>query len=739
MKKTSKISVVLIALTLLISSFAVFASADDSVADAYDYKSVLEYYEAGYYLNATFNDAATLDDAFADSSEDFGVSGKVSYVNNSDGTATMQSLSPLYLDIATKSSVSFGINTKLKLDSSTMSSIALRLHSVKRSDSTDEVIKVFEITPSAVIVYKETVDSVPSYDSIEYAVEDGVFAIEFFFDKTEASEVITLTITPASEGAEAKSITLDVDGFGFKAIDLSTVSVTMDYCEIYKGSFVRKLSGSQADIAKHLNKLVSLYNANPAGEHAFKYLEVAAKVFVEYGFNDESTVAAAKTAVETVAPEYAKRYVEGASAIKSDLDYHVRLDYVNSLVPYDTFLESMKNGYSDVDIKQTAEAIAAANALVDTEFASLAKAKEDTLYTCEEVYKISNVYVADYTSLKQAYDAVSAHPICKTYYDDEYTLEKVVEAARYAEAIVSEFKKKDSMATIFTTNVPVMCDTAKPFGERYAAYVLARDNKFTDTTYNAYLENTTIEKLVADFETVLPEISVAEDYAEEFLLKIQEADVTASYAVKIIALDAAEPYIADVERGYPGVKEAIDKYYALRQDINNRFETAKKYINAVLDVQAATTIEEKVRLIGVAKAYAAFGADVSIEVTDMSITVTQANIILSNEESALLLVQAHVDSYISTVNSIATKADMQAKRAAISRALALQVGVDTTADGVAAANETLQAAIAAYNAEVKAANALSSECNNLAMETVSRTIPTVTIAQIVAIVKKFFD
>ena len=58
---------------------------------------------------------------------------------------------------------------------------------------------------------------------------------------------------------------------------------------------------------------------------------------------------------------------------------------------------------------------------------------------------------------------------------------------------------------------------------------------------------------------------------------------------------------------------------------------------------------------------------------------------------------------------------------------------------VVAANTALDAAIASYNAKVSAANATAAECNNAAVAVVEKTTLTKTTAEIVAIIKKYFE
>ncbi len=744
MKKISKISVVLLTITLLISSFAIFASAETANAED-DYKAVLEYYEAGYFLNATFDDVTNFErqsafdsEAFADSTEAFKASGKVAYINNTDGTATMRSLSPVYFDVTVAAPISLGVNTKIKFEEANASSFSISIHSNEKSSISNESVKLFEITPDAVNVYQGTESGKDIYAPIDGLVPGtSAFDIEFFYNINVNAVSITLNITP--EASDTVSVTISDPSISCMIFELGFQNITMDYCEIYTGSFVRNLNGNEAEIVAMLNDLIALYNNATDKDDAFKYLEVAAKVIVNYGFSYESFNDNAAIVIDTVAPVYAAEYVNIADSISSENSYYDALSLVESSVLYKEFLDALAAMSYEAELGKSDEEISTATDAIAAEFARLEKAKADTLIAYDVVHTIPSIYVADYATLREAALILMEYTICETYFDDNHSQEEIALAVKSANAIITEYSNKDTAAKNFVENVPIMCDVTKTFADRYAAYVIAKDNLFKDSTYDDYADGISIESLYLSYEDAEQVLKVSASYAEEFLWKMNEASLTQSYSVRIIALDAAAPYVDSVERGYPGVKEALDKYYALRYDVDKKFEIARNYINAVLAINNAETMEEKVRAIEVAKAYAALGADVSLDIKDMDITVIEANIILSNEESAISLVQAHVSSYISVVNSIASKATLAEKRTAINRALELGVGVDTTADGVSAATNALNDAIVAYNNEVKAANAVASECNNFALETLSRTIPTERVAQVVAIVKKFFD
>lgn len=741
MKKFRKALVALLALALVASCSSMLAFADGEQSSAFEYETVLEYYESETYLNATFDGSSNLNSALSDSSDSFSAVGKVSYVANSNGTATMRSLAPLYFDINTDKAVPFGANMKLSLDSAS-SVVSLRLNSSKRTNSNNDVLKLFEITQTAVSVFDGTENGVPKYknvtlDGSDYAVGNAMFSIDLFLDTADAEDVAYLTVT--ADGKTSVSAEIKTGDFAFKAFDISSNYVTMDYCEIYQGSFARKLNDNKDDIVTLLNGIVAEYNKDTSNALAFDYLETVAKVVITYGFDDSRIADSARTALNVVAPVYAKTYNDGVAALDTSLAYNETLEAINELAYYGEFIDALStSAYSaieGIDYSKVSEN----KQKIDSEIARLAKAKEDTLISYSAVLSISNIYATSYADLKAVYDIVKEHPICETYSDDLYSQDSVALAYRFSNAIVTEFEKKDASAKAFINAVPVMANENLSFADRYEAYSIAKANKFSDTTYNAYLEGTTIENVIAKYDSVCADIQIVAEYAEEFLVKVKEAYLTSSYAVKIAALDVAALYIDDVERGYPGVPESIELYNTLRQDIADRIEATRNYINAVLAVMAAETVDEKKAAIEIAEAYAVLGSNVTVEITDMELTVTEANVILSNETSKILLGEATVNAYKQLVDSISEIVDVSARRTAINNALALKESVDQNAVGVAAANLVLDEAIADYNADVDAANSKSAEDNTLALNTISATAPTVSVAQVVAIIKKFFE
>lgn len=764
MKNTRKILILLLMVAMSFACLSVFAYAAEATptADqlAYEaalanHKKVLEYYEAGYYLNADFDDDADFGAALSDATDEFALTvGGAFEATLADGAANVSSVNQTYFDFAPEAIGSFGIKARVKVDAS--SSLSLFLHSSKRG-SIGEYLRMFSISNGNIsheLDYKG--DAIAYKSSASAVAADTYFELDFFLEKQATQNVITLVVTPEGGAAERFSYAYDntvtdfLNGkFDFKTFYLATDGATIDYMQVYKGSFMRDLDNSKNVklIADAISAIAADYNAYNAkvDSKAYELCEIASALVVTYGYDpssltDETLVdsvkAFAKTAVDTVAPVYAAAYADGVKGINTELAYYDRLDHIASIATYSNFLNNLKGSdYSEVDGIDY-DAIDADIAKVDAEVALLEKAKADTIAAFTAAVKIPNVYLAKYADYREAYDVLNAHPICATYYDEERSADAVNLASKVANVILAEYPVLDKRASEFAKNVAIAGDATLTYAERYAAFTVAKANVFTDESYDAYLEGTTVAQLLAAYDAINAGFSASVKNAEEFLSRIDQAAKTPSYSVKIVALDEAATYIDTVERGYPGVTDALALYEVLRKDISDKITATKNYIQSVIDVQLATTVAAKKTAIAKAKELAVLGSDVSVEITDFDITVTQANVILSDEEAVIVLAETKVANFIAAANSLASITDRKELKAAIVRANALKDGVDLTAAGVADAVAKLEAAIAAFNDAVNAANAAAKEARALTVSTLGASVPTQRVAEVVAIIKK---
>lgn len=767
MKNTRKILILLLLIAMSFACFSVFAYAAEATpsedqlkyeAALATHKKVLEYYEAGYYLNADFDDAADFNAALSDATDEFALTvGGAFEATLADGAANVSSVSNTYFDFVPDTAASFGIKAKVKVTAD--SSFSLFLHSSKRG-SVGEYLRLFAVSDGKIAHELDYKGDTISYKTSTSAVAaDTYFDIDFFLDKQANQNVITLIVTPDNGVAETFTYSYDntstdfLNGkFDFKSFYLATDGATIDSLQVYKGSFMRDLdNGNNVKIiADAIVAIANDYNtySTKVNSKAYELCEIVADLVVTYGYDPsgltdtalvDSVKTFAQTCVNTVAPVYAEAYANGVNNINVELAYYDRLTHVESIAVYSDFLNNLKDSdYSEVDGIDY-DAIAADSAKVEAELATLEKAKEDTIAAFAAAVNIPNVYLATYADYREAYDVLKAHPICATYYDEQRSAEAVNLASKVANVILAEYPVIDKKASAFAENVVIANDQTKSYAERYAAYTIAKANVFTDASYDAYLDGTTVAELLAAYDNATLTFSASVEAAEEFLSKIDQAAKTPSYSVKLVALDEAAAYIDTVERGYPGVTEAIELYNALRKDISDKIEATKLYIQSVIDVQNAATVAEKKAAIAKAKELAVLGNDVSVEIADFDITVTQANVILSDEESAIVLAETKVANFIAATNALDSITDRKALKAAIARASALKAGADVTAAGVADASAKLDAAIAAFNAAVNAANTAGKETAILTVSVLGASVPTQRIGEVIAIIKKFYE
>ncbi len=775
MKSTRKILIVLLALaiSLAFSSVLVFA-ADAPLTDsenAYNaalakHEKVLEYYEAGYYLNADFDDATDLSSALSDASEEFSFANGGAFefeLDEENGSAHFSSINNSYFDFNPETPQSFGIKARLKIAAGT--SFSLSVHSSRRG-AAGESLRLFSISEGSISYKLDCEGDVPKYLSKPSKVKaDTYFNLEFFLTKSSNRDIVVFTVTPENEEAETFGYAVDdeyvydntttdfLNGkFKFNSFYLTAKDATFDLLQVYKGSFIRDVdNANNVDvIANSIKDIETDYNiyANKLAGQASELLDIVAALVVTHGYDCSSignqelkkqVSDFAQLAVNSVTPGYVDAYANGVAEIDKNAAYYDRIAHLETISIYSDFLTRLQSSaFSNVEGVNYDE-IAANVAMVKEEEAALIKAKNDTIEAVAAAVLIPDVYSASYKDYKEVYETLLNHPICTTYYDDELSPETVNLARKVANVILAEYPKLNLRAEAFVTNVPIASNSSLDFAEKYAAFLIAKENLFKDTSYNEYLEGTTIEELIEDFATAEAALSGPASYAEEFLSKIDDALRTSSYSVKTIALAEAKTYIDDVEIGYPGVLEAINLYNTITKELSDKAEATRKYIQAVIDVQNATSVADKKKAIEIAKALAITGSDVSVEVEDLDITVTQANVILSNEESVILLSETAVANYVNAANVLKNITDYSELRTAIAEVMALKEKADANAAGVSEATAALDAAIAFFNAGIDDANAEAEEVSNLALSTLAATVPTQRIGEVVAILKKFYE
>ena len=767
MKNTRKIITILLSLALLVAGLSVTVFANGTTAEenlaAYnaalaENSNVLEFYEAGTYFEMRVD--ANGDLIVSETEEGKLLKGGAYSATVSDGVVAMTSVNATKFNLTQTAPASFGVNVRGKLTEA--SPLALYV----ASSATGDYLSLFTVSVGSISHrFNPT--------TLKYETEDFNIAAGEFFDlsiyvkKANGTDTVYYTLT--TEGGATVSDSYSYDNtandflsgkFDFDYAYLTTTEASFAYVEMYPGTYQRYVDNSKnvdiiaAKVLEIYDDYVAYKNLPGVTDGAFGLAEIIAKIAVlhEYPVNaiaSEETKAAVTDSFADCVNVVSNAYATDIATIKAEMEsagnadktYNDRLNAAKEVLGYKDYMTILETSEFAVASGVDFETVNAAFEVATAEIQALAKIESDSIFVIEAVSAIYNVYLATYEQLKTVYETICEVEICDTYYSDLYAADVVAAAVYKRNVVVTNYPALDAKAKAFASSVQVAADTTVTFSERYAAYTTAKENVFTDDTYDKYLTGITVEELNATYAVVDVEMKAVSEVAEAFLAKIREAEQTPSYTVKIQALDAADPYIDVVEKGYPEVAAAIDSYNAMRADVTARQEAARKYIQSVLNVQIATSIKEKLAAIAVAESYAVLGNESSVEVEGMTMSVTAANIVLANEKSAVELKITRVGNYVTAVSEIAKKNDLLARRQAIYSALTLKAGLvdDAAEEDVVNASAALDTAIAAYNADVNTANTAADETETAALTLLAKTIPTKRIAQIVAIVKKFYE
>lgn len=658
---------------------------------------------------------------------------------------------PSSFSFVPKMAGSFGVNFRVAL-SNAKSAINLVLNG-------EESTALLKIEVGSVSVYDADTGALVANESTitnTAATAPDFFDVQLLYrvqgDKATFYAVITL-----SDGSSTTYVS-EVNKVDFTGFQITVNRACFDSMQAFAGDTIG--TPTPELLAKTVNKLVEFYDKNPNADYAPELLEAITDAVVLYGFDyntvtdaalKATTEASVIKALTNVGNKYAATFVAGVNAINKNAAYNDRLNYAISLEKLELVLGLIQKNHTSIAITTDATAIEAARAAYVAEVAELEKAAADTKAAYDAVIVVPDFIFATYKDLRVAYEAILTYPICATFYDSVLSAEEVARAIQLAASIKAEYERINAMAESFvdgvvkSDNTNVTEDEApEAFRARYDAYIKAKANFYNDAAYDEYLVakyNITLAELHAIYEAVNTEMVAKIEFAESFLTAVNEATLTLSYSVKLSILQEWDALRADVELGYPGVADAMNVYASVATDVENKRNATKAYIEAVLAIATAT---DKQAAIVYAKSLAANGSDVSVDVTVQNadgalVGVSDANIILSNLEGDVLVVGLRNKNFIDAVAAIAAKTAYADKRAAIVNALALQTRADAADAGVVAAVASLNAAIADYNNGVNAANQTMENAANLATSVTAKVAPTQSMAQVVAIIKKFYE
>ena len=773
MKKHSSVLVLILIIALAVSAFSIVSSAYE--VNSENYAEVLEFYESYEYVNETFDDTV-LGEVFADSSDEFSQNGSFVSESISGGIYSVGNLSRVALTVAPRakdlrSFDSFGYNFAFAFPNAT-GKITL-----ETEDTQGNKIPLLRFQNATVFEQGEKVKfnsenplENETLFNLKADTEYTLFANDYYdvmifvtmVSDTETS--ITVNVSDRADTPKAKTYTTTVSNFNFDSLSVvhnasgDTRAVKLDYVEAYEGSFSHRINDFEATVGEYINALYDSHYNNPYSDFEEDILKVAGKLVVDYGYTttDKDVLDSIEYLVENLADRYALAYVDLASELTENSTYNERLELLaDSQVLYKV-IEYVTTTYDSTEDTVLynyilfAEDIAAAKEKFDKEAVDLPILKENTI-SFVNIVKDKEVYSMNFVDLKEIYDKISQITTCPSFHDEEYSEKEVASAHLIGRMVIEEFERLDANAEKFVKAINILKDPYNnAFGKRYLAYVDATENYFTDESYDAFLEDVTISELLRQYAIFAPGMAATSEYAEEFLMKLRSASETDNFTVKVKSLDAIDEakYIDNVEKGYPGVAEAIKSYDDMREYISGKIVSCREFIKAVQAIEGTTTLAEKKTAVAAALALADEGRDNTVvELVDGSYVnvsyngwkVTDAAVKLAEADSAIKTLENKAQNFVNAVDAIASAKTTLDRRAAINYAVSLKTLADATLENVKQAAAKLEQAISSFNADVTSANSFQNATGEFSVAVSSLAKGDVDSAKVVAIIKKFYD
>ncbi len=749
MKITKRILVAMLALALLVAGFAFMASAEEenpfSTDGIDEIEDILEFYDYEIYVN---NDLNFYDDEAAAPVEETEDEVEAVVQIPGDASAGYQVILP-----EPESNVIFEFSVYVGEDAVGNLSFDLKARLMKGELPDSHFTTLFQIdmlanTPSFKYSLWNADEEVFEADTV--ALKGITPAVETWYDVVLVFDAdnacYSFSVTPeGGEKVDSPAISLGdkvaMDYFRLvgefrnytpEAIGNSASFKTRDV-EIYGGTFVRDIDKRDEITATTLLELADIYEAARADGDADTCIRIA-EVYKALDHND-SFEGVLEDTESVYNYAYAQALIVSTGAIDETDTYANRravvagIDRYNSFVPTDEALFDSEGAYVETaGIDATlAASVKAARVLLEKERATLNAIQENSIEfvkillgeaveTTEEGEPVSIPAYNDewvnfdgeilpyYNRLKALFATKSEQPDL-TYADETVDMADVVEAWEKLENKVSFAQEsKDT----FKSYVDILNKTSKKFGVRYYDGYLPAKAFFEELVDNEYFDVDTyaeLGKVIKTYNTNAAKMVIDETNCREFIKIVSEASLATYYTALVERLDKAATYLDKIEgkEDYKGIPEAKATYNTLLEATLKDKGNADVYIakvNAAVEIfeSDTATFAEKQAAFSAATALKALGNVYGYA------GVSEANVALSQVESALAFVEGNSITLIDLVSQLADATTLTERRAIIRLAKEAAANSEATYEGVAAAKAKLEEAVTAFNKVVETAN-----------------------------------
>lgn len=753
MKITKRIFIALLILTVLVSSFAFSAFADE--VTEVDYSYVLEYLEEPtlFYYN------------FADESVDYESSLMVKRAGTLTQSIVSDSSVPggkyLSLEIAPKTNrltaytdnnVYFGWSSAEAIDDFNIEmtvsgtkgtgdeqNLPRIIVAVADSEYTDPALGSTVGTTIAAIDYRSGVfsylkktDDGSSVTGVEtktnYAITDGVWytvSITYDCDKDAATIRVTDLSKPSNVYVvddayipykTVKSVRVGAHGQDYGVARGSI----MKFASVYGLGGLRKRNpaNAQADIENALVRMNQSFGDDTVSiESKIAICEIADKI-ISGGFTSEKpeiTQILDGLAIGVVGL-YNDKLADCLEKYQSLPTFAEKQALVNETLTYVDALSEMDLSKVDSALRNDVNAnINGVNSL-STELDTI---ERDTLAFIDAVNAARGIDLYDYPVVKSAYDSISNNNVDPTY-------EGAADAQRYYERLAGAESDIRVAAQTFINAIDTAGNEQLDFNTRADAYRVIIANYYDNETYPGVTE------ALARYDAIVEYMSFEIEKAESFIKYVNKADYAAYVSAKQENLDIAKGYMDHCNPEYAGVADAKELYAEIQEFINQQIANANAYIEAVNKLDSLSG-NDYIIAIENALSLQASGNVLGVD------GVTDANIKLDQALAAIELGDRYCIHFIALVATIENTASLADRYELLADAREAEKDADQSYAGVREASEKLAKAIADFNGLVDAANAEFENASGVAANTcgVGKEANAVS-GHVIALIKKFF-
>lgn len=484
------------------------------------------------------------------------------------------------------------------------------------------------------------------------------------------------------------------------------------------GLYQRNPYNAQAEVEAILLEMYETFNLETtAMDDMIDICELVKKV-ITLGFTTEN--ADVQTVLDDLGGGIVGFYnskMQECVAIYKSLPYTEKRELVDACLGYISQLESMDISDTDPELlaalEQSKNDIFAANEY-------LYWLMDESQYFMMAVNDVKDCDIANYSEALPLLEQIE-------FYQPDPTYPGIEDSYKFYVKMRDSVNSIKASGDLFIELVGTANNAELDINVRADAYRELQDCYFDNETYPGITE-----ALAVYHNDVAPYISVVIDKAENFIKYASRADYAVYVSAKQENIDIANTY-ADCHSDYKGVAEARVILAEVQQFVDEQIKNAKAYISSVnaLDVLVGDELLEAVEY---AKSLKNKGNVLGVD------GVTNANIKLDKIIASIELRDKYCIYFINLVESIDSAASSEELYRILAEAKAAEADADPSYDGVCDASAKLSTAISDYNDLVSKINSDFVKANETAANTagIGKTANTVA-DHVIALIKKFFD